>query len=67
MHPDDMAGLPAAVADLFVLAMDEATLRLPLRAEPSLPRGVVGLPLGLPELPYVALPTWGRLAGVKEE
>jgi NADH-quinone oxidoreductase subunit G len=41
------------------------TFRLPVRIRPDLPRGVVGLPAGLPPLAGIALPTWGKIARVK--
>jgi NADH-quinone oxidoreductase subunit G len=37
------------------------TLRLPLIVEPALRRGTAALPVGLPDLPYVALPATGEV------
>jgi NADH-quinone oxidoreductase subunit G len=36
-------------------------LRLPVRLLPELPEGVAGLPSGLPGLPFLELPAWGRI------
>ncbi len=39
-----------------------ASFRLPVKLDPSLPRGVAGFPIGLPGLHGVVLPAWGRIA-----
>ena len=39
-----------------------AKFRLPLRIRPDLPRGVAGLPAGVPPLTGIALPAWGTIA-----
>lgn len=52
--------------DLVSVELETATLALPLHIEPSLPAGIAGLPAGLPEMPYVKLPGWGRI-GRNEE
>jgi NADH-quinone oxidoreductase subunit G len=52
--------------ELFELSVDGATYRLPARLSPAMPRGLVGVPAGLPGLPFAALPAWGRLAHIAE-
>jgi len=56
---------PASAAELEVREGDEAqveiggvSLSLPVRIAPSLPAGLAGIPWGLPEMPYAALPAW---------
>jgi NADH-quinone oxidoreductase subunit G len=44
------------------VSCDGGTLRLPVLIRPDLPRGVAGLPAGLPPLTGVTLPAWGRIA-----
>ena len=41
------------------------TYRLPVRIRPDLPRGVAGLSAGLPPVPGIALPAWGKIARPK--
>ncbi|HEX5430397.1 MAG TPA: molybdopterin-dependent oxidoreductase, partial [Bryobacteraceae bacterium] len=40
------------------------SLRLPVQALSGLPRGVAGLPLGVPPLTGISLPAWGSIASV---
>ncbi|MGE5710756.1 MAG: molybdopterin-dependent oxidoreductase, partial [Nitrospira sp.] len=40
------------------------TFRLPVRLRPDLPRGVAGLPAGLPPLAGVGLPDWGTIVRI---
>ncbi len=62
MNPEDAAGLPAKENDVLVLVINGATHRLPLKLKPNLPRGVAGLPAGLPQAPVVSLLAWGRIS-----
>lgn len=39
--------------------------RLPVRVRPDLPRGIAGLPAGIPPVTGFSLPAWGRIASVK--
>lgn len=71
LAPDPYAALGmAAAATLEVQEGDEVALNiggvtfsLPVRITPSLPAGVAGIPCGLPEMPYAALPAWIAPAG----
>ena len=44
------------------VSCDGGTFRLPVRIRGDLPRGVAGLPVGLPTLSGITLPAWGRIA-----
>jgi len=64
-----VAANQAAADELGLADGDPVTLWLPwmdfatnFRLLPSLPDGVAGVPMGLPRMPYVALPARGRLA-----
>jgi NADH-quinone oxidoreductase subunit G len=50
LNPGDARSLKADAGQEVELAFGEATRRLPVKLAPSLPRGVVGLPMGLPQL-----------------
>jgi NADH-quinone oxidoreductase subunit G len=50
--------------DEVELVLDGVVYRLPVRFHPALPRGVAGLPVGLRELPWAALPGWGTVSRV---
>jgi NADH-quinone oxidoreductase subunit G len=62
LHPQDAVALEAADCKELALVMANAEYRLPVRLVPTLPRGVAGLPLGLPGLQPTDLPAWGRIA-----
>ncbi len=53
--------------ETFELKLDGVVYRLPARLTTQLPRGVVGLPAGLPGMPFAALPAFGKLALVAEQ
>lgn len=61
LNQDDAGRLQALEGEVIVLDFGSITSSLPLRIVPSLPRGVAGLPVGLPGLPYIHLPRWSRL------
>jgi NADH-quinone oxidoreductase subunit G len=56
MHPDD------AAADEVSLTIAGKTQRLPVKRLSDLPRGVAGLPVGLPGSPAVELPAWSTIS-----
>lgn len=69
LNPDDAAHFQVDSGDEVKLTLAGMVYRLPVQLQPGLPRGVVGFPLGLPELPGVVLPAWGVVktaAPVKE-
>ena len=64
----DLAGLlSSATSPTAELALDGVTLRLPVRADSGLARGMVGVPVGLPGVPFTALPAVGKLSRVSGE
>jgi NADH-quinone oxidoreductase subunit G len=46
---------------LLSFDVDGQHYQLPVRISMEMPKGVAGLPLGLPGLPFVELPAWGTL------
>ncbi|MGZ8243357.1 molybdopterin-dependent oxidoreductase, partial [Methylomagnum sp.] len=56
LHPDDHAALGGA--GIVTVKLDGRTRRLPVREEPSLRRGTIGLPADLPGLNVAELPEW---------
>jgi NADH-quinone oxidoreductase subunit G len=46
---------------LLSFDVDGQHYQLPVRVSKEMPKGVAGLPLGLPGLPFVELPAWGTL------
>lgn len=46
------------------VSIGESSFRLPVRTRADLPRGVAGLPAGVPPLAGMSLPAWGRIARV---
>ena len=47
------------------VATESGTFRLPVHVRPDLPRGVAGLPAGIPPLEGIRLPSWGRIVKPK--
>ena len=64
LNRDDAAGLNVGPEDEVELHVDGAALRLAVKLDPGLPRGMAGVPLGLPGLRALRLPIWGQLAKV---
>jgi NADH-quinone oxidoreductase subunit G len=62
LNPDDAGALRVNEGEDVELILDGAVYRLPVRFHPALPRGVAGLPAGLCELPWAALPGWGTVS-----
>ncbi|MEJ2182369.1 MAG: NADH-quinone oxidoreductase subunit NuoG [Nitrospirota bacterium] len=58
---EDAQGLGASGGEELLVVLGEATLRLPLVLKPELPRGVAGLPSGLPGLRWMRSPLWGEV------
>jgi NADH-quinone oxidoreductase subunit G len=63
LNPEDAGSLKADADQEVELAFGEAKHRLPVKLASSLPKGVVGLPVGLPQLKE-ALPIggWARIS-----
>jgi NADH-quinone oxidoreductase subunit G len=58
LRPEDAARIGAKEGGLVCVTAAGAEHRLPVRLRPSLPEGVVGLPVGLAGGPVVELPAW---------
>jgi NADH-quinone oxidoreductase subunit G len=65
LHPDAAAAL--GLTDRVPLRLGEGLRVLPLRLDASLPRGVVGLPVGLPGGFSGDLPIWVRIETTETE
>lgn len=61
LHPDDAAQLGYGAGDDAQLHLERTTYWLPVQLRPDLPRGVAGLPAGLPNLEGIMLPAWGEI------
>ena len=62
MNPADAEQLGLESGSLARLSLEGMTGDLPVRLMPSLPVGVVGLPLGLTGLEGISLPAWAALS-----
>jgi NADH-quinone oxidoreductase subunit G len=58
LHPADAADQKIVEGDTMQLELDGITLELPVKIAASLPRGVAGLPTGLPGMEQFGLPAW---------
>ena len=61
LNPQDAAALGVEAGQALTVSLPEGPFELPLRLEPSLTPGVVGLPKGLPDMPAFDLPAWVSL------
>jgi NADH-quinone oxidoreductase subunit G len=61
MNSQDAQSLKAAEGDVIELAFGKTVHRLPVLSVRSLPRGLAGIPVGLPGLEGLNLPAWGRI------
>lgn len=64
LHPEDAGELGFREGDLMRVVINSGIQQLTVRIVPGLPRGVAGLPVGLPNMPWVELPASGRLSRV---
>ena len=65
LRPEDMQRLGAAEGDEVVLSLNGMTLRVLAKSGPWLADGLAGLSVGLPGMPAVSLPAWGKATRVK--
>ena len=65
LNPDDLARAGLTEGDTAIVTLGSASHRLVVRPLSSLPSGIAGVPVGLPSLPWIALP--GRARIVKGE
>jgi len=62
LNPEDASHLGVKEGDTIELSLGSRAHRLPVRLNTALPKGVVGMPVGLPGWPEMALPTYGTLS-----
>ena len=60
LHPDDVEALGIGSGDQVELKVGGTVYRLPVLPKPELPRGLAGLPAGLPGLAGMTLPAWSK-------
>lgn len=61
LNPDDASARRLGEGEEIELVLNGAVYRPPVRFHPALPRGVAGMPVGLRELPWAALPGRGTV------
>jgi NADH-quinone oxidoreductase subunit G len=61
LNPADARARRVNEGEEVELVLDGAVYRLRVEFHTALPRGVTGLPAGLRESPWAALPAWGRI------
>lgn len=59
INAEDAAELKIQENQEFAFYIEEHKYRLPVKISAAIPKGVSGLPVGLPGLQFVDLPTWG--------
>ncbi len=63
VNKDDMARLRLTEGGFAVLIVDKQVYELRALIVPSLPAGIVTVPIGLPGVRGMPFPAWGRLSG----
>jgi NADH-quinone oxidoreductase subunit G len=66
LNPADASHLHVKDGEQIQLLLHGVTRRLPVKSMPSFPRGVAGLPIGLPGLAGIILPAWGELVAAEK-
>jgi len=61
LAPEDAALLKLKEDEEASLEIDGKVFTLPVRINPTLPRGVASFPAGLPGMEWIALSAWGRV------
>jgi len=62
--PDAKTFRASVIEDTVQCCLAGMTYRLPVQVDPALPRGIAGLPVGLPGFQPIPLPTWSALSKV---
>ncbi len=63
MNPDDAGKLKVKKGDEINLIMNDQSFRLPVETKREIPKGILGIPVGLPGTPYHVLPSWCKISG----
>jgi NADH-quinone oxidoreductase subunit G len=61
LGPADAARLHAKEGQELQVELDGAVRGLPIKLMPALPKGLIGLPNGLPGMHNIVMPTWARV------
>lgn len=61
INSDDAVELGLQTGSIASFEVNRQPYRLPVRISTSLPKGIAGMPYGLPGLPFVDLPAWAIL------
>lgn len=61
VNPEDALEIRVQENQLLFFEVEGQQYQLPVKSSTAMPKGVAGLPYGLPGLPFVELPAWGIL------
>jgi NADH-quinone oxidoreductase subunit G len=67
LRPGDMESLKIQEGEEAVLTFNSLVLHLPVKGIDTLPAGAAALPLGLPGLQGIFLPSWGKVSKFRNE
>ena len=62
LNPDDASQLGVQTGQEITVDLAGTRYRLPVKIRPELPKGVAGLPAGVPPLEGISLPGWSKLS-----
>ncbi len=63
VNPDDIERLKIKKGDEINLVINGQSLDLPVKIKLELPKGIIGIPVGLPGMPHFVLPSWCKISG----
>jgi NADH-quinone oxidoreductase subunit G len=66
LNPQDAAQAQVQEGEEVEIVLNGETVRLPARLEPSLGRGLAGMPVGLPGIPVAELAVWTSVRSARE-
>lgn len=64
LNPDDASKLQVKAGKEIIAYVGGQQYRLPVSIRPELPRGIAGVPAGVPPLEGMALPAWTKLSAL---
>lgn len=64
LNPEDANRLQVKSGEEIAVDLGGSVHRLPVRISPDIPKGIAGLPAGLPPVGEVGLPAWSKLSRI---
>lgn len=63
INPDDAVKLNLKKDEEISLIVNDQNINLPVKIKLEIPKGILGIPFGLPGIPHLVLPSWCKISG----